>query len=63
MSANMQFEIKQGGGPPPGFYKTKFVTIEPSEHEEYGSGLKFVFEVTDGEHAGNANASAGRSRR
>jgi hypothetical protein len=48
----LQFEIKQGGGPPPGFYKTRFVTIEPTQHEEFGTGLKFVFEVIDGEHAG-----------
>ena len=46
----LQFEVKAGGGPPAGFYKAKFLTVEPTEHEEYGTALKFVFEVSDGEH-------------
>jgi hypothetical protein len=49
---DLQFEIRQGGGPPPGFYKTKFVTVETTEHAEFGAGLKFVFEVIDGDHKG-----------
>jgi hypothetical protein len=48
----LQFDIKQGGGPPPGFYKTKFVTVEATTHEEFGAGLKFCFEVLDGDHKG-----------
>ncbi len=49
----LQFDIKQGGGPPPGFYRTKFVNVETTEHEEYGAGFKFIFEVVDPpDHAG-----------
>jgi hypothetical protein len=49
---SLQFEVKAGGGVPAGFYRTKFVDVEATEHEEYGAGLKFVFEVIDGEHKG-----------
>lgn len=48
----MQFEIQSGGGPPEGFYKCRFKAIEPSDHDEYGPGLRFEFEVLDGEHQG-----------
>ena len=48
----MQFEIKAGGGVPAGFYKGKFLDVEATEHEEFGAGLKFLFEVVDGEHKG-----------
>ncbi len=48
----MQFAIEAGGGPPAGFYRAKFLDVEPTEHDEYGAGLKFVFEVADGDHAG-----------
>jgi len=49
---NMQFEVKAGGGPPAGFYRAKFLAVEPTEHEEYGQSVKVVFEVSDGEHKG-----------
>jgi len=48
----MQFEIAQGGGPPVGVYKAKFGGVEETQHDEFGAGLKFVFEITSGEHAG-----------
>ena len=48
--SSLQFEVKAGGGPPAGFYRGKFLTVETTEHEEYGQGLKFVFEVSDGDH-------------
>ena len=48
----LQFEVKAGGGPPAGFYRAKFLTVETTEHEEYGQGLKFVFEVSEGDHKG-----------
>jgi len=48
----MQFEVAQGGGPPAGVYRAKFVEVEETEHDEYGKGKKFVFEVVSGEHAG-----------
>lgn len=45
-------EVKAGGGPPAGFYRTKFMNVESSEHPEYGAGLKFVFEIVEGELKG-----------
>lgn len=48
----LQFEVKASGGPPAGFYRTRFITVEPTQHEEFGAGLKFVFEVTEGELKG-----------
>ena len=48
----LQFEVKAGGGPPAGFYRGKFLTVDTTEHEEYGQGLKFVFEVIEGDHKG-----------
>ena len=48
----LQFAIKQGGGPPAGFYKGTFRNVEITEHEEFGPGLKFIFEVSEGEHKG-----------
>ena len=48
----MQFEVKAGGGPPAGFYRAKFLTVEATEHEEYGQGLKFCLEVSEGDHKG-----------
>ena len=48
----LQFEVSQSGGPPAGFYRAKFLDVEPTSHEEYGAGLKFVFEIVDGDHLG-----------
>lgn len=48
----LQLEVGAGGGPPAGFYRTRFLTVEPTLHEEYGAGLKFVFEVSEGELKG-----------
>ena len=49
---SLSFQIETGGGPPAGLYRGKFLDVEPTEHKEFGAGLKFVFEVTDGEFAG-----------
>ena len=50
---SMQFEVGAGGSTvPEGFYKAKFVAIDPTEHEEYGPGSKWIFQVVDGEHSG-----------
>jgi hypothetical protein len=35
-----------------GVYKAKFFGVEKTEHDKYGAGLKFVFEITSGDHAG-----------
>ena len=51
---SLQFEIGQSGGPPAGIYRAKFQDVEPTEHDEFGDGLKFVFEVVQGDHAGEA---------
>lgn len=48
----MQFEVKAGGGVPAGIYKASFLTVEETQHEEYGNGSKFVFEVVEGDHKG-----------
>lgn len=47
-----EFEISQGGGPPPGNYKAEFVGVEQTTHEEYGDGLRWAWKVTDGPQAG-----------
>ncbi|HBO43754.1 MAG TPA: hypothetical protein DD670_07450 [Planctomycetaceae bacterium] len=49
---SLQFEVTHGGGVPAGLYKTRFVTVEQTEHDEYGAGLKFVFDVIQGDHVG-----------
>ncbi len=51
---SLTFEIKAGAGVPAGFYKARFKEVEQTEHDEYGAGLKFVFEVVDGEQKGGA---------
>lgn len=38
-------------GLPPGSYKAKLVKVEPTEHAEYGPGLRWAFAVADGPHA------------
>ena len=49
----MQFEVGAGGSTvPEGFYKGTFSVAEETEHEEYGAGCKWIFEVTEGEHKG-----------
>ena len=47
-TSTLQFEVKPAAGVPAGFYRANFVSVEPMEHEEYGPGLKFVFEVVEG---------------
>jgi hypothetical protein len=42
----------QPGGVPSGTYRAKFCGVEPSQHAEYGPGVRFLFEVTDGPYAG-----------
>ncbi|NLX95982.1 MAG: hypothetical protein GXY83_07385 [Rhodopirellula sp.] len=49
---SLQFEVNAGGGPPAGFYRAKFVDVEPTTHDEFGDGLKFVWEVVAGDHKG-----------
>ena len=50
---SLSFQIAAGGSTvPEGFYKGKVLAIEPTEHEEYGAGCKWVFEVTEGDHQG-----------
>ena len=48
----LTFEVKAGGGPPAGFYKGNFLNVESTEHKEFGEGLKFVFEIAEGDHKG-----------
>jgi hypothetical protein len=39
-----EFEVSQGGGPPPGNYKARFAGVEQTTHEEYGDGLRWKWE-------------------
>jgi hypothetical protein len=48
----LTFDVKQSGGPPPGIYRGTFQTVENTEHEEFGAGLKFDFLIADGDHKG-----------
>ena len=49
---SLSFQIETGGGPPAGIYRAKFLTVEQTEHAEFGEGLKFCFEVTAGDNVG-----------
>jgi hypothetical protein len=40
------------GGPPTGSYAARFAGIEETTHDEFGAGLRWKFEVTQGEQAG-----------
>jgi hypothetical protein len=50
----MQIEFVVGGADavPPGIYKASFVGVMPTQHAEYGDGLRFDWKVSSGEHAG-----------
>lgn len=37
---------------PAGTYKADFVDCEETDHEQWGPGLKWVFEIAEGPHAG-----------
>jgi hypothetical protein len=49
---SLKFEVKAGAGVPAGHYRAKFVDVEQTTHDEYGDGLKFVWEVVDGDQRG-----------
>ena len=50
---SLQFEIGSGGScVAPGNYRAKFVGVEPTEHEEFGAGLKWIWKVSTGDKAG-----------
>lgn len=48
------FEMKMGfiTQVPPGTYPAVFAGVKPTTHKEYGSGVRWDFRITDGEHAG-----------
>lgn len=52
MSDVYEFEVSQGGGPPPGNYRATFDGVETTVHEEYGDGLRWRWKVIDGPQAG-----------
>lgn len=39
-------------GVPPGDYLAAYLGVEDTNHIDYGPGLRFQFEVTEGEYAG-----------
>lgn len=47
----MKFTVSTGEGLPVGSYAARFTAAEPFENE-YGPGVKLVFEVLQGEHQG-----------
>jgi hypothetical protein len=47
----MGFTLKSADVPA-GVYSAKFVGVERTTHAEFGGGLKFSFEITDGKYAG-----------
>jgi hypothetical protein len=50
---DLNFEITAGGSSvPAGMYRATFDRVEESSHEEFGSGVKWVFKVTEGAHSG-----------
>ena len=53
MSDVFSFEITQGGGPPAGNYRAKFLGVEQHDHEQYGPGLRWKWEVAEGPQAGD----------
>jgi hypothetical protein len=42
----------KAAGVPAGMYRARFVGVEPTNHAEYGPGLRFQFEVATGPAAG-----------
>lgn len=49
----IEFEFSKGGeSVPAGMYKAKFVRVEDREKNEHGASVRFVWEVTTGEHTG-----------
>ncbi|MBY0461006.1 MAG: hypothetical protein K2V38_27105 [Gemmataceae bacterium] len=40
------------GSVPPASYNAKFVGVESAEANQYGPGLRWVFEIVGGSHAG-----------
>jgi hypothetical protein len=40
------------GGPPAGTYTATFVGVEETNHEQWGAGLKWSWEITKGQHKG-----------
>ena len=50
---SLQFQIEAGGSTvPAGAFRATFTGVEDTDHEEYGAGLRFRFEVVGGGHAG-----------
>ena len=50
---SLQFQIEAGGSTvPAGAFRATFVDVEPTEHEEFGAGLRFIFKVVGGGHYG-----------
>jgi hypothetical protein len=41
---------------PPGKYHARFLGVEDSTHIEYGVGLRWIFEILSGAHAGKRAA-------
>ena len=51
----MKFTMREATGLPAGSYPAKFTGAEPFEND-FGPGVKLLFEVTAGEHAGEVGS-------
>ena len=51
----MKFTVTAGEGLPIGSYAAKFTSAEPFENE-YGPGVKLIFEVLQGDHQGQTSS-------
>lgn len=53
MSVDFLNEFEAGtGGPPQGEYVAEFLGVTPTDHDQWGPGAMFSFEVLEGEFAG-----------
>jgi hypothetical protein len=51
------FDVKDTSNPPAGTYRARFLGVKQIEHEEYGAGALFTWEIIEGEQTGK---TAGR---
>ncbi len=53
----MLFDVKDTSNPPAGAYRARFLGATQIEHDSYGPGALFTWEILDGDQAGK---TAGR---
>src|SRR5262245_26427353 len=61
----MKLKMTEGSeryGAPAGVYRARFLGSKPDVHPEYGEGLKWEFEITEGPSAGRTRQSPATRR-